>query len=387
MPHIPSGHVQMLPWSLSLHRLSSCKVAVATLAIFAHTSTAFIPSLSSQACPYLHGRSRCMLHGRASVFGSTHPAKNTQETPRRGHRGELLQMAERGSGAHTSTANYHINQYCNFECNFCFATFEDVLSDTGVPPMGLDHEKALKVVDEVCSCGEFTKINFAGGEPLFRPDLFTLLAKVKQHGLSTSIITNGYLITPEWVDSARGLVDQVGISVDSANPETRLRMGRAHKGRFPMTNKEYLGRAELLHSAGISLKINSVVTALNCDERMAPFINQLRAKRWKVFQALQVSGQNALDDKGVMCDADMYAKFQRNNACLEPSAVTTIFEDNDAMTGSYAMIDPFGRFFDNTRGRHYYSAPIFELGAAKAYAEITIDHDKFEARGGEYSIY
>ena len=37
--------------------------------------------------------------------------------------------------ARASTANYHINKYCNMKCNFCYATFDDVLSDTGVSPM------------------------------------------------------------------------------------------------------------------------------------------------------------------------------------------------------------------------------------------------------------
>ena len=52
---------------------------------------------------------------------------------------------------------------------------------------GLDAEKAWQVVDELCRSGEFTKINFAGGEPLYRKDLFALLAKAKEHGLSTSV--------------------------------------------------------------------------------------------------------------------------------------------------------------------------------------------------------
>ena len=179
----------------------------------------------------------------------------------------------------------------------------------------------------------------------------------------------------------------MGISVDSANPKTRLEMGRAHKGRFPTTNEEYIEKAELLRAAGISLKINSVVTAQNYHEHLAPFIQQLRPSRWKVFQALQVEGQNALGAEELVCDDSMYAQFRANNdEWLDPSVVTTVFEDNDAMTGSYAMVDPFGKFFDNTLGRHRYSAPIFEVGAMKAYSEISVDHAKFEARGGEYTI-
>jgi len=201
----------------------------------------------------------------------------------------------------------------------------------------------------------------------------------------TSIVTNGHLITPEWVAFAKGLVDQVGISVDSTDLQTRQKMGRAHLGKFPTTNDEYAAKAEALRAAGISLKINSVITAQNFNEQVYPFIARLRPDRWKIFQALQVDGQNALSAKDVVCDDAMYTHFRTQNEHKLKPATTTIFEDNDAMTGSYAMIDPYGRFFDNTLGHHQYSSPIFEGGFAKTYSEISVNHTKFKARGGEYS--
>ena len=59
-------------------------------------------------------------------------------------------------------------------------------------------------------------------------------------------------------------------------------------------------------------------------------------------------------------------------------------EDNDDMTGSYAMIDPLGRFFSNTTGRHVYSRPILDVGVAAAFSDITFFQDRFEHRGGQY---
>ena len=54
------------------------------------------------------------------------------------------------------------------------------------------------------------------------------------------------------------------------------------------------------------------------------------------------------------------------------------------MTGSYIMVDPAGRFFDNTKGEHGYSDPILEVGVANALQQVTILPGRFQERGGLY---
>ena len=54
------------------------------------------------------------------------------------------------------------------------------------------------------------------------------------------------------------------------------------------------------------------------------------------------------------------------------------------MTGSYLMVDPAGRFFDNTEGHHTPSRPILEAGVHEALQDIKIDPAKFLERGGQY---
>ena len=59
-------------------------------------------------------------------------------------------------------------------------------------------------------------------------------------------------------------------------------------------------------------------------------------------------------------------------------------EDNSQMKGSYAMVDPAGRFFDNSSGQHIYSDPINEIGCQKAYNQMNYSQTKFMDRGGLY---
>ncbi|AWV88703.1 hypothetical protein DN745_04870 [Bradymonas sediminis] len=56
----------------------------------------------------------------------------------------------------------------------------------------------------------------------------------------------------------------------------------------------------------------------------------------------------------------------------------------EGMTGSYAMGERAGRFFDNTMGAHTYSRPILEVGIHKAFSQVSFDLETFQARGGEY---
>ena len=283
-----------------------------------------------------------------------------------------------------TTVNFHLVKHCPMACNFCYARFEDVIRDTKVNKLGLPTDQARKVVLELASLG-FKKINFAGGEPLLRKDLPELIRYAKSLGLATSIISNGQLITADWIKSVTGQLDQIGISVDSAQPDRRVLMGRAINGK-PLTNQDYIERATLVREAGISLKINSVVTAQNSDEDMNTFIRELNPQRWKIFQALQIDGQNDLDAALIRCSDVSFAAFRDKHESLKVNDIRTVFEGNDDMTGSYAMVDPFGRFFDNNEGAHRYSQPIWQVGGSLARSQVIMHADKFVARGGEYKI-
>jgi radical S-adenosyl methionine domain-containing protein 2 len=286
--------------------------------------------------------------------------------------------------AKVTTVNFHLVKHCPMACNFCYARFDDVIRDTMVSKLGLPTEQARAVVTELAKLG-FEKINFAGGEPLLRKDLPELIRYAKSLGLVTSIISNGQLITADWIKSVHAHLDQIGISVDSALPSRRIEMGRAINGT-PLTNEDYLDRATLIHLAKISLKINSVVTAQNFDEDMGGFICQLAPQRWKVFQALQIDGQNDLDAARVRCPDFAFEIFKRTHAGLEAHGIRTVFEGNDDMTASYAMVDPYGRFYDNTAGAYRYSEAIWKVGGERARAQVIVDAGKFVARGGVYKV-
>ena len=79
----------------------------------------------------------------------------------------------------------------------------------------------------------------------------------------------------------------------------------------------------------------------------------------------------------------MKAYVERNRV-VEVDGIRVVPESNKAMTESYVMVDPAGRFFDNAQGFYTYSDPILEVGVTAALQQVSIDTERFRQRGGEY---
>ena len=279
------------------------------------------------------------------------------------------------------SVNFHLWKPCNMKCKFCFATFQDIGQDV-LPKGHLNREDGLSVVEALASAG-FDKINFAGGEPTICPWLPDLIRRAKDLKCTTSMVTNGSRITPQWLDRVAGCLDWVALSIDTLDPERLQRIGRTTVDG-PLTEVDYLHITGMLKRRGIRLKINTVVTRINCDEDLTKFIAKARPERWKLLQVLPVGGQNDGLVEDLTITSNRYDRYVVRNRLVEKIGITVVPESNDLMTGSYVMVDPAGRFFDNVSGRHNYSRPILEVGAAAALQDVSVDTHKFRARDGVY---
>ena len=238
------------------------------------------------------------------------------------------------------------------------------------------------MVEALATAG-FDKINFAGGEPTLCPWLPDLIRRAKELGLTTSMVTNGIRITPEWLDGVEGCLDWTAVSIDTVDQRKMKLMGRTTR-TGPMSETDYLRIMEMLRQRGIRLKINTVVTRSNCDEDLTSFIVRARPERWKLLQVLPVSGQNdGLVENLVITDEE-FDRYVARNRYVETKGIVVVPESNELMTGSYVMVDPAGRFFDNVAGTHVYSRPIGQVGVGAALREVSVDPGRFRLRDGLY---
>ncbi len=266
------------------------------------------------------------------------------------------------------TVSFHIVKPCNMKCKFCYATFDDMHVQT------MSKYDAFNIIGKLQRAG-VQKITFAGGEPMLYKELDACIVYAKSLGMTTSIITNGSLITDEWLWDMRKKLDWIGLSVDSLNPATNELIGR--KSKHPV---HYFTLIDAIKQYGYKLKINTVVNAYNKDEDFNEFITKFAPKRWKVFQALRVEGQNDTQFDEVKVTTKEYNNFIKRHA-LQSSLVP---ESNKAMTGSYLLVDPQGRLFENSAGKHTYSDSLIDNSFAHCAEQINLDRDMFLKRGGIY---
>lgn len=274
--------------------------------------------------------------------------------------------------------NFHLWEPCNMRCKFCFATFQDV-KQTILPKGHLPEHEALEVVKKIAAAG-FEKITFAGGEPLLCKWLPNLIKTAKKLGMTTMIVTNGSRLSDDFLKDNKQYLDWIAVSIDSLDDENNIKIGRAITGKKPLSKDFYYALMGKIHKHGYGLKVNTVVNKVNFKDNLTEFIEYAKPKRWKVLQVLPIVGQNDAEIDDFEITNEEYNYFLSTHKTVK----TIVPESNDDIKGSYVMVDPAGRFFDNALGRHNYSKPILEVGIDKAMKSMNYDLEKFLLRGGIY---
>ncbi|HEX2948472.1 MAG TPA: radical SAM protein [Armatimonadota bacterium] len=123
---------------------------------------------------------------------------------------------------------WNVGRRCNLHCQHCYSQSSD-LAYQGE----LTHEEGCRLIDDLAAF-QVPVILFSGGEPLLRPDIFTLIARTREHGIRAVLSTNGTLITREVaVSLAKHGLSYVGISLDGLE-QTHDRF-RGVQGSFTRT--------------------------------------------------------------------------------------------------------------------------------------------------------
>ena len=265
------------------------------------------------------------------------------------------------------SVNFHLWPKCNYNCRFCFNSFKNYEKMLSV-------EQSIDLVRKLKAFG-VQKINFAGGEPTLCPYLGELLEVSKNLGLATSIISNGTGLTKDFLMRYSDSIDWIGLSIDSGNESTQLALGRG----FGNHVSKIIEKAYIVKEFSIKLKINTVVTSLNFQEDMSWLLDLIQPNRWKVFQVLLIENEN----KNRVSDL-LISNLQFDNFVQRHKKYTPVVENNNLMLESYIMVDPAGRFFQNSQNFYCFSRPILKVGIETAFKEIYWDTSKFYQRNGFY---
>jgi len=284
--------------------------------------------------------------------------------------------------------NWHCEAFCNYGCKFCYARFTSERE-----ALRLTENEGLSILRSLAEAG-VQKVNFVGGEPMLHPHIKSWIIETKRLGMVTSIVSNGSRMDDEWLHSMRPHLDWIGLSIDASNDQLHTEMGRGRKGELKQGESQHLKRCEGLildiKKYGFGFKLNTVVSSVNMRDDMSSLLLRWKPDRWKIFQALPIEGENEHEMESLqISNTDFEAYVLRHKQALSNQLqIAVVAEDNDAMKGTYAMINPLGFVYTNAEGRYKYSTKtIMDIGFANAWQEVSggWTHQEFVNRGGEWN--
>jgi radical S-adenosyl methionine domain-containing protein 2 len=285
--------------------------------------------------------------------------------------------------------NWHITEACNYKCKYCYAKW-------GINKKELIHnaDQSVKLLEQIYQFfapsntnnplrqtmhWNTIRLNLAGGEPLlYHKQASQIISDAKKMGFSVSTITNGSCLTEELVTQLAPQLSMLGLSIDSSSSMTNQKIGRADHGAvIPITELVKLIQLAQTLNPELDLKVNTVVNAMNWQEDLTPLIQLLTPKKWKVLKMLPT-----LTEELAVSEEQFQAFVHRHDT----KVFVMCAEDNTDMSESYIMIDPLGRFYQNsTEHKDYnYSLPIMDVGIAEAFSQVMFSSTKFCSRYADY---
>jgi len=282
-----------------------------------------------------------------------------------------------GASHHPIVINWHVTEACNFRCRYCYAewqpsTEKDLINDSA---------KTRALLESLY--GAFGKmvpsrprLNFAGGEPLLKEKhVLPAMRMAREIGFDVSLISNGSRLDQRLTAVLAPEISLLGLSIDAESPEVLAAIRRQDKRGLQVDLADLAQRVAQARriNPNLQVKINTVVCSANAQEDLTGVIRAFAPERWKVLRMLPAIGRSLQ-----VSDAAFRAFIARHQSLANVMTV----EDNDDMVGSYIMIDPTGRFFQNRNGTpgYDYSPPICEVGASAAFESIGWSSIKFNGR-------
>lgn len=286
--------------------------------------------------------------------------------------------------------NWHLTEACNYKCQYCYAAWNkatntrELIYDTGRT------EELLRALYRFFKPNNLNnpltrqlnwssiRLNLAGGEPLLHANKLPMIARyARELGFEVSMISNGSYLDKTLLNKLATQLTWLGLSIDSDSYLTNQLIGRSdrHSRQLDLNALASNLNEARLNNPNLRLKLNTVINQANQNENLSSLIQLFSPEKWKVLRVLPVVNENL-----IITDEQFGQFIARHKSFNQIMYV----EDNQDMCESYLMVDPHGRFFQNSQliaGAGYaYSEPILTAGTQAAFSEMDFDHNLFSDR-------
>ena len=265
----------------------------------------------------------------------------------------------------SKVVNLHYTDRCNYHCRFCHCRFQKT-------PLSMEDWR--KIIDNIASSIPVRRFNLAGGEPLAGEYIQQMIVYIASLGIGCSIITNGSLLTPKFIEQNQHKLQMIGISIDGLDYQDNLQLGRLDIHGRELTKERLIELATCIHSAGIKLKINTVVNAVNCRKDFAPLIDRIRPDRWKLLRMLRYEHANDAGAPLTITDEQFHV-FVARHLHLHP-----VVEDTEDLVNSYIVVTPQGCLITNSSERFRATESLVSHPFLEEFAKVSFSEETFQKR-------
>ncbi|MBN2071486.1 MAG: radical SAM protein [Candidatus Krumholzibacteriota bacterium] len=189
-----------------------------------------------------------------------------------------------------------ITNKCNFNCKDCSSHFMEKKGEE------LSTEEIFAVIEDAWKLGA-RHLNFSGGEPFMRPDLFEIARRARDIGFMLTVNTNGSLIEEKSIKLISTLFDGVILSIDTLDPElhSRIRPG-------PLNVQGFIRKCEQLRKAGIRVRISTVLRRENIND-----LDHVLTYFHSIGIQVDLQPLNYCDDRGTSVGRGPLPGFDKNH--------------------------------------------------------------------------
>jgi cyclic pyranopterin phosphate synthase len=205
-----------------------------------------------------------------------------------------------------------VTDRCNFRCDYCMpaASFSDAKRFLPSAEL-LSFDEIARVVTVAVQELGVRKLRITGGEPLLRPDLPALIARLRRlHALDEiTLTTNGYLLAEHAAALRAAGLSRITVSLDSLDPDEFGRMSGRVRGLARV-----LAGIEAACEVGLGpLKLNCVVVRGQNEAAIIALCERFRGTPHIVrfIEYMDVGTQNAWRAQDVVTADEIIARVQQ----------------------------------------------------------------------------
>jgi heme b synthase len=171
---------------------------------------------------------------------------------------------------------WEVTRACDLACLHCRA-----VAQPHADPRQLSTDEAFRLVDTIATFRPPVILILTGGDPLKRPDIFTVAARASQAGLRVVMSPSGTHVTPASVaELKRAGVQRISVSLDGSAPALHDSF-RQVPGAF----EQAIASLAYTREGGLPFQVNTTVTRHNRHDLadMLRLAVDLGAATWDVF--------------------------------------------------------------------------------------------------------